>query len=123
MQHASPEVERLLIGNKCDWEQRRVVPRDQGEMLARQQDITFMETSAKTNHNINEAFDALAKLILKRVREIHVLYNVCIYMYIVHVVIHCVSVHVQYMYYSIVIIPLLLKFSTNSLNFANSVLF
>lgn len=57
-----------MIGNKCDWEARRVVPKEQGEELARQQAIPFLETSAKANHNINEAFEALAKLILKRVR-------------------------------------------------------
>lgn len=69
LQHASPDVERLLIGNKCDWESRRVIPKDQGEELARQQAIPFLETSAKTNHNISEAFETLARLILKRVRR------------------------------------------------------
>ena len=46
-----------LIGNKCDWEARRVVPRDRGEELARSQGIPFLETSAKTNHNIDEVRD------------------------------------------------------------------
>ena len=58
-QHASSDVERLLIGNKSDWEARRVVPKDRGEQLAHSQGIPFLETSAKTNHNIDEVRDHL----------------------------------------------------------------
>ena len=53
-QHASADVERLLIGNKCDWETRRIVPKERGEELAASQGIPFLETSAKTNTNIDE---------------------------------------------------------------------
>lgn len=60
-------MEKLLIGNKCDWEARRVVPKDKGEALARSQNVLFLETSAKTNYNIDEAFEKLARLILKKV--------------------------------------------------------
>jgi len=66
-QHASSDVEKLLIGNKCDWEGRRVVSKEKGETLARSQNIPFLETSAKTNYNIDEAFEKLARLILKKV--------------------------------------------------------
>ena len=54
LQHAPPDVERLLIGNKCDWEAMRAVSRERGEEFARSQGIPFLETSAKTNHNIDE---------------------------------------------------------------------
>ena len=53
-QHAASDVEQLLIGNKCDWEAKRAVESERGEQLARSQGIPFMETSAKTNHNIDE---------------------------------------------------------------------
>ena len=53
-QWPSPDVERLLIGNKCDREERRAVKTERGEQLAQSQGIPFMETSAKTNHNIDE---------------------------------------------------------------------
>ena len=53
-QHAPPGVERLLIGNKCDLEARRAVESERGEQLAQELGIPFMETSAKTGHNINE---------------------------------------------------------------------
>ena len=54
LQHASSDVERLLIGNKCDWEAKRAVESERGEQLARSQGIPFLETSAKTGHNIDE---------------------------------------------------------------------
>ena len=60
-------MEKLLIGNKCDWEARRVVPKEKGESLADSQNVPFLETSAKTNYNIDEAFEKLARLILKKV--------------------------------------------------------
>ena len=58
-----------MIGNKCDWEARRVVPKEKGEALARSQGIPFLETSGKTNYNIDEAFEKLARLILKKVSK------------------------------------------------------
>ena len=67
MQHASADVEKLLIGNKCDWEARRVVSKENGEALAWSQGVPFLETSAKTNYNIDESFEKLAHLILKKV--------------------------------------------------------
>ena len=60
-------MEKLLIGNKCDWEARRVVSKEKGESLAQSQKIPFLETSAKTNYNIDESFEKLAQLILKKV--------------------------------------------------------
>ena len=48
------DVAVLLIGNKCDWEERRAVDSAIGEDFAQSRQITFMETSAKTGHNIDE---------------------------------------------------------------------
>ena len=47
-------MELLLIGNKCDLEERREVPKEEGERLAQSLDIPFLETSAKTGYNICE---------------------------------------------------------------------
>ena len=69
LQHASADVERILIGNKCDWEARRVVSKERGAALAHNQGISFLETSAKTNYNIEEVFETLAKQILRKVRN------------------------------------------------------
>ena len=47
-------MELLLIGNKCDLEERREVPKEEGEQLAQSQDVPFLETSAKTGYNIDK---------------------------------------------------------------------
>merc|ERR1712032_667118 len=47
-QHASEDVEKMLLGNKCDMEDKRVIPKQRGEMLAREHGIKFFETSAKS---------------------------------------------------------------------------
>ncbi|CAF2123051.1 unnamed protein product [Rotaria magnacalcarata] len=60
-EHASAEVERMLIGNKCDMQDKRQVSREKGEHLATEYGIKFMETSAKGNINVDEAFLSLAK--------------------------------------------------------------
>jgi small GTP-binding protein len=57
----------ILIGNKIDLESRRGVPREQGESAAREMNLDFGETSAKTGENINEIFEMIAKKILKKV--------------------------------------------------------
>ena len=45
----------VLVGNKCDLEDERVVGKDQGNSLARQWgSITFMESSAKAKINVSE---------------------------------------------------------------------
>ena len=53
-QHASPGVELVLIGNKCDLEKQRIVLTERGKLLAEKHGIPFMETSAKTGYNICE---------------------------------------------------------------------
>ncbi len=33
LQHANEDVERMLLGNKCDMEDKRVVPKAKGEQV------------------------------------------------------------------------------------------
>ena len=44
----------MLVGNKCDLEDERVVGKDQGQHLANDWRVRFMETSAKKKINVNE---------------------------------------------------------------------
>ena len=45
----------VLVGNKCDLEEERVVGKDQGLNLARQfNNCSFMETSAKAKIGVND---------------------------------------------------------------------
>ncbi len=65
-QYATEGVNKILIGNKCDDVERRVVERERGAELAREYGLKFMETSAKNNVNVDEAFLTLARDIKKR---------------------------------------------------------
>lgn len=46
----------MLIGNKSDLEARREVKKEEGEAFAREHGMVFMEASAKTANNVEEAF-------------------------------------------------------------------
>jgi len=65
-EHASEDVEKMLLGNKCDMADRRMVSRERGEDIAREHGIRFMETSAKANINIDKAFYDLAESVLQK---------------------------------------------------------
>jgi len=68
-QHASEGACKILVGNKCDWEDKRVrifylrqvVTKEQGEQLAEELGMQYIETSAKANTNVDEAFFKLAQ--------------------------------------------------------------
>uniref|UniRef100_A0A8C0EL59 small monomeric GTPase n=1 Tax=Bubo bubo TaxID=30461 RepID=A0A8C0EL59_BUBBB len=64
---AGDEVDVILLGNKCDKESERVVPKQKGEKLAWEHGIPFFETSAKDNVNIEDAFSVLTNEILEKV--------------------------------------------------------
>jgi Ras-related protein Rab-8A len=50
-----------LIGNKSDWIDKKAVTEEQGRELATEFGIKFMETSAKVNEGVEEAFFTLAR--------------------------------------------------------------
>lgn len=66
LQHANEDVEKMILGNKCDMEDKRVVNKTRGEGIAREHGISFLETSAKANINIEKAFTDLTLLILNK---------------------------------------------------------
>jgi len=66
---ASPNIVLILVGNKIDLESKRVVSRDEGEALAQNLKLTYVETSAKTGENIDDAFKMLALQIIKKFIE------------------------------------------------------
>ena len=59
----------MLIGNKSDLEARREVKKEEGEAFAREHGLIFMETSAKTAANVEEAFIGTAKEIYQKIQE------------------------------------------------------
>lgn len=56
------QVPVVIVGNKCDLEDRRQVPRHVVEEYAQTRGCIVMETSAKNNHNVTEAFTELVRI-------------------------------------------------------------
>lgn len=65
-EHANEDVEKMILGNKCDMEDKRVINKEKGESIAQEHSIRFLETSAKANINIEQAFLELAEAILNK---------------------------------------------------------
>ncbi|CAN1275101.1 Ras-related protein RABE1c [Linum perenne] len=69
-QHASDNVNKILVGNKADMdESKRAVPTAKGQALADEYGIKFFETSAKTNLNVEEVFFSIARDIKQRLAD------------------------------------------------------
>ncbi|CAH1155985.1 unnamed protein product [Phaedon cochleariae] len=60
-EYAQDDVVIMLLGNKADCGTDRAVRREEGERLAREYNVAFMETSAKSGQNVDLAFVAVAR--------------------------------------------------------------
>ena len=59
--NTNKNVIKLLIGNKCDLDEKRVISFDKGKDFAEQYNMKYIETSAKTDLNVTEAFGLIGK--------------------------------------------------------------
>jgi Ras-related protein Rab-2A len=53
-QNANSNMVIMLIGNKSDLDHRRAVSTEEGERFAKENNLVFLETSAKSAHNVEE---------------------------------------------------------------------
>lgn len=65
---ASPNIIILLIGNKRDLEEERQVTFLEASNFAQEHQLVFLETSAKTGENVEEAFLKCSKTILAKIQ-------------------------------------------------------
>lgn len=65
-QHADVNVNKILIGNKCDMQSERVISTEEGQALAAEYKIDFFETSAKQDINVDKAFVSIAREVKDR---------------------------------------------------------
>ena len=63
--NASKNVLKILIGNKNDLEGDRQIKTEEGQAFANRNNMQFIETSAKMNTNVTDAFEALAKIMME----------------------------------------------------------
>jgi len=59
----------MLIGNKSDLEHRRAVTFEEGQQFANEHGLIFLETSAKTAANVEDAFLGTAKKIYEKIQQ------------------------------------------------------
>ncbi|TNN16003.1 Ras-related protein isoform 1 [Schistosoma japonicum] len=80
-QHASPNMVITLVGNKCDLDARREVKQEEAEAFARENNLLFLETSAKTGANVEQAFSTTARAIYERLQQglLDINNDVCVY--------------------------------------------
>jgi small GTP-binding protein len=58
--NADKNVNKVLVGNKCDMEGDRAVTFEEGKALADRYGIPFFETSAKADINVAASFEKIA---------------------------------------------------------------
>lgn len=67
--NASPNAVKVLVGNKCDADQLRVVEQERGAQMAAQMSVPFFECSCKQNINIQAMFIDLCCRINEQVEQ------------------------------------------------------
>ena len=67
--NSSKTITIILIGNKKDLEDKRQISYEEGEALAKENGLLFLETSAKTAYNVIESFNLSAQSILNNIEK------------------------------------------------------
>ncbi|XP_058232495.1 ras-related protein Rab-37-like isoform X3 [Hemibagrus wyckioides] len=68
-EYAQKDVVIMLLGNKSDMAAERVIKPEDGQKLAKEYGVPFMETSAKTGVNVELAFLAIARELKHRAAQ------------------------------------------------------
>ena len=62
-------MEILLVGNKNDLEEQRVISYEEGQKMAQENGISFIEINSKDYQKVQEAFKKIASSILIKVES------------------------------------------------------
>ncbi|MFX1253112.1 MAG: GTP-binding protein [Promethearchaeota archaeon] len=64
--HLPEKIPGILIGNKIDLIESRMITSEMGETLAKELKLSYIETSAKTGENVGRSFYKLVFMILEK---------------------------------------------------------
>jgi len=59
----------ILVGNKSDLDSKREISKEEAEGFAASHGLLYIETSAKTNENVDMCFNSLAEQVLQRIES------------------------------------------------------
>ncbi|XP_033104712.1 ras-related protein Rab-10-like [Anneissia japonica] len=65
-ENTSEDVQKVLLANKCDLDDKQMVCKEKGESFAQENGMKFFETSAKTNINVDTAILTLLEDIFEK---------------------------------------------------------
>ncbi len=63
VKNGNTNIPAILIGNKIDLADKRKIMPEEAEQKARNWSIKYIETSAKTKHNVDKAFCELMRIV------------------------------------------------------------
>ncbi|KAM3134013.1 hypothetical protein pb186bvf_013855 [Paramecium bursaria] len=67
--YANDKITLVLIGNKTDLQDKRVISTEEGSQYAKKHDLLFFEASAKTGQNVDKIFQEAADQVLKKIEN------------------------------------------------------
>jgi GTPase SAR1 family protein len=67
--HGNKDITLILVGNKNDLEEQRVISAEEAQSFADQNNLLFIETSAKTGSNVDAAYINTAKAIMSKIEN------------------------------------------------------
>ena len=68
-ENADSNIVVMLVGNKCDLQELRAVSKEEGVGFASQEELLFIETSARDSTNVTESFTQLITEIVHRLSK------------------------------------------------------
>jgi len=68
--YACENVQKVLVGNKCDMVSDRKVTMKEAKDFADQLNLDFLETSAKNAMNVDEAFSKMSSTIKEKLEQV-----------------------------------------------------
>ena len=69
IREVNENVNVILVANKCDMDDKRLISEEEGNKLATENNISFVEASAKENINVTETFVKIADEILSEAQK------------------------------------------------------